>query len=96
MYKISFIWWKISHLLQQQKHGLLCKEHLRDMVRVIKWGNKATNDYFRAVYKPGNNLWLHRTQAVKTVEDGWAMTDPCQFVLGFICFPSARATNHSF
>ena len=66
------------------------------MVRVIKWGNKATNDYFRAVYKPGNNLWLHGTQAVKTVEDGWAMTDPCQFVLGFIWFPSARATNHSF
>ena len=46
------------------------------MVRVIKWGNKATNDYFRAVYKPGNNLWIHRTQAAKTVEDGWAMTDP--------------------
>lgn len=47
------------------------------MLRVLKWGNKATNHYFRIVYKRGDNLWLSRDEATKAVECGWAMTDPC-------------------
>lgn len=61
-------------------HGVASKVDCRSMLRVLKWGNKATNDYFRIVYKRGDNLWLSRDEATKTVESGWAMTDPCHNV----------------
>ena len=55
------------------------------MVRVLQWGNKATNDYFRAVYEKGDNLWIHRTKAEKAVQDGWAMTDSCHLLVHMFC-----------
>lgn len=47
------------------------------MVRVLKWGNKASNKFWRIVYQKGNNLWLNRSDAEKAVTNGWSMTDFC-------------------
>ena len=55
----------------------LFEEMYQPMLRVLKWGNKATNNFFRTVYAKGDNLWIHRSRAVEAVEDCWAMTDPC-------------------
>ena len=56
------------------------QEDYRPMVRVLKWGNKATNLFFRIVYKKGSNLWLSRSQAMEAVRHGWSMTDFCQHI----------------
>ena len=47
------------------------------MLRVLKWGNKATNNFFPAVYQKGDNLWIHRLRAAQAVKDCRAMTDSC-------------------
>ena len=46
------------------------------MLRVLKWGNAATNKFFRIVYQKGENLWICRAQAEEAVQSGWALTDP--------------------
>ena len=50
------------------------KDMCKDLFKLIKWGCKATNDFFRGVYC--GRLWLTRTEAEECIYNGWAMCDP--------------------
>ena len=41
------------------------------MLEVLKWGHRATNAFFRCIYK--NGLWLTKAQAATAVQNAWDM-----------------------
>lgn len=45
------------------------------MLRVVKWGNKAVNTFFRIIYSEG--LWLPRAVAAEAIRHGWIVTALC-------------------
>lgn len=42
------------------------------MLEVLKWGNRATNAFFRCIYKK-NCLWMTRAQAACAAQNAWDM-----------------------
>ena len=46
----------------------------KDMFKVVKWGSKATNAFFRTIYN--GMLWLSRAEAEHAIYNGWHMADP--------------------
>lgn len=53
------------------------------MLRVVKWGNKAVNTFFRIIYSEG--LWLPRAVAAEAIRHGWIVTALCLQCFCMLC-----------